>query len=45
MAAMQEIREHTGSQFCPTAVRALEDVFHSEPHVLGAGYLRVVSAV
>jgi putative nucleotidyltransferase with HDIG domain len=42
-AAMQEIREHTGSQFCPAAVGALEDVFYSEPHVLGVGYLQAVS--
>jgi ribonuclease P protein subunit RPR2 len=44
IAAMQEIREHTGSQFCPSAVHALEQVFHSEPHVLGVGYLRVVNS-
>jgi putative nucleotidyltransferase with HDIG domain len=44
IAAMQEIREHTGSQFCPTAAGALEDVFHTEPHVLGVGYLRVVNS-
>jgi HD-GYP domain-containing protein (c-di-GMP phosphodiesterase class II) len=42
-AAMQEIREHTGSQFCPAVVAALEEVFYSEPHVLGAGYLRAVA--
>jgi putative nucleotidyltransferase with HDIG domain len=44
VAAIQEIREHTGSQFCPTVVRALEEVFHQEPHVLGVGYLRAVAA-
>jgi putative nucleotidyltransferase with HDIG domain len=43
IAAMQEIREHTASQFCPTVVHALEEVFHAEPHVLGVGYLRAVS--
>ena len=44
-AAMQEIREHTGSQFCPRVVNALEEVFYAEPHVLGAGFLRAVEAV
>ena len=42
LAALQEIREHTGSQFCPTVVAALEEVFRREPHVLGAGSLRAV---
>jgi HD-GYP domain-containing protein (c-di-GMP phosphodiesterase class II) len=42
-AAMQEIREHTGSQFCPRVVDALEEVFYSEPHVLGVGFLRAVA--
>jgi len=44
LAALQEIREHSGSQFCPTVVRALEQVFREEPHVFGVGYLRAVSA-
>jgi HD-GYP domain-containing protein (c-di-GMP phosphodiesterase class II) len=42
-AAMQEIRDHAGSQFCPAVVAALEEVFYSEPHVLGAGYLHAVA--
>jgi ribonuclease P protein subunit RPR2 len=42
LAALQEIREHTGSQFCPTVVAALEEVFRREPHVLGVGSLRAV---
>jgi putative nucleotidyltransferase with HDIG domain len=44
LAALQEIREHSGSQFCPSVVAALEQVFREEPHVFGVGYLRAVSA-
>jgi len=44
LAALQEVREHSGSQFCPTVVSALEQVFREEPHVFGVGYLRAVSA-
>jgi ribonuclease P protein subunit RPR2 len=44
LAALQEIREHAGSQFCPEVVAALEGVFREEPHVLGVGYLRAVEA-
>jgi HD-GYP domain-containing protein (c-di-GMP phosphodiesterase class II) len=43
-AAMQEIRENTGSQFCPSVVAALDLVFREEPHVLGVGYLQAVVA-
>jgi putative nucleotidyltransferase with HDIG domain len=43
-AAMQEIRENTGSQFCPSVVTALDLVFREEPHVLGVGYLQAVVA-
>ena len=42
LAALQEIREHTGSQFCPTVVTALEELFRREPQVLGVGSLRAV---
>ena len=40
LAAMQEIREHASSQFCPSVVGALADVFRDEPHIFGVGYLR-----
>ena len=44
-AALEEIREHVGTQFCPRVVAALEDVYRDEPHVLGAVHLRAVPAV
>jgi putative nucleotidyltransferase with HDIG domain len=44
LAALQEVREHAGSQFCPSVVAALERVFREEPHVFGVGYLRAVSS-
>ena len=44
LAALQEVRENSGSQFCPTVVAALERVFREEPHVFGVGYLRAVAS-
>jgi putative nucleotidyltransferase with HDIG domain len=41
-AAFVELREHTGTQFCPRVIEALEAVLVEEPSVLGAE-LRVVS--
>jgi putative nucleotidyltransferase with HDIG domain len=41
-AAMDEIREHSGTQFCPRVVAALEAVYRAEPHLLGAAGLRAV---
>jgi hypothetical protein len=38
------MKEHTGSQFCPTVVDALELLYREEPHVLGGGELRAISA-
>ena len=40
-AALAEIRAHTGTQFCPTVVAALEELYREEPHLLGAGRLKV----
>jgi putative nucleotidyltransferase with HDIG domain len=37
LAALTEIRENAGTQFCPHVVEALEHVFRHEPGVLGAG--------
>lgn len=31
LAALAEIREHSGTQFCPRVVEALEDLWHKEP--------------
>ncbi len=33
LAALAEIREHTGTQFCPRVVAALEDMWRREPGV------------
>jgi putative nucleotidyltransferase with HDIG domain len=41
-AAFTELRENTGTQFCPRVIEALEAVLVEEPSVLGAE-LRVVS--
>jgi HD-GYP domain-containing protein (c-di-GMP phosphodiesterase class II) len=43
-AAIEELREHAGTQFCARCVSALEDVWREEPHLLGAGHLRAVQA-
>jgi HD-GYP domain-containing protein (c-di-GMP phosphodiesterase class II) len=43
-AALEEIRAHSGTQFCPTVVSALEDLWREHPEVLGAGRLQVVAA-
>jgi putative nucleotidyltransferase with HDIG domain len=42
--ALEELREHTGTQFCPRVIAALEQLYREEPHVLGGGELRAVSA-
>jgi len=42
-AAIEEIRAHSGTQFCPTVVAALEDLWRENPAVLGAGRLQVVA--
>jgi putative nucleotidyltransferase with HDIG domain len=41
--ALEEIRAHTGSQFCPQCVAALERVYREEPQTLGLGSLRVIA--
>jgi HD domain-containing protein len=40
--ALDEIRAHTGAQFCPRVVAALERVYHEDPQILGAPHLRAV---
>jgi putative nucleotidyltransferase with HDIG domain len=40
--ALQEIRKHAGSQFCPRVVAALEDLYRDEPQSLGSGRLYAV---
>ncbi len=41
-AAMEELRAHTGTQFCPKVIAALEQLYREQPGVLGAAALRVV---
>jgi hypothetical protein len=41
-SAMEELRAHTGTQFCPTVVNAMEALYREQPHVLGAAALRAV---
>jgi HD domain-containing protein/MASE9 protein len=40
--AMEELRAHTGTQFCPNVVNALEALYREQPQVLGAATLRAV---
>ncbi|MHB8470831.1 MAG: HD-GYP domain-containing protein [Gaiellaceae bacterium] len=42
--AMIELRAHSGTQFCPTVIAALERVLVEEPHVLTGGHLRAVES-
>jgi hypothetical protein len=36
LGALAEIRAHTGTQFCPQVVAALEELWRKEPHVFGS---------
>ncbi|HSP71392.1 MAG TPA: HD-GYP domain-containing protein [Gaiellaceae bacterium] len=40
--ALEELRAHTGTQFCPRVMAALEQVYREEPHLLAGGELRAV---
>jgi putative nucleotidyltransferase with HDIG domain len=42
-AAIDELRANAGSQFCPTVIAALEEIYGDEPHVLSDGQLHVVA--
>jgi putative nucleotidyltransferase with HDIG domain len=41
-AALEELRTHTGTQFCPKVVAAVEELWREQPELLGAGRLQVV---
>jgi HD-GYP domain-containing protein (c-di-GMP phosphodiesterase class II) len=41
--AMEELRAHAGTQFCPKVIEALEAVHREQPGVLGAATLRPVA--
>jgi hypothetical protein len=43
--AVEEIRAHAGTQFCPRVVNALDALYREEPHVLGAGRLTAVETL
>jgi HD-GYP domain-containing protein (c-di-GMP phosphodiesterase class II) len=43
LAALQEVRGNSGTQFCPIVVDALERLFREEPQAL-AGGLAIVAA-
>ncbi len=43
-AAIDEIKAHSGTQFCPQVVAALERIWHEEPLILGGSHLRAVEA-
>jgi HD-GYP domain-containing protein (c-di-GMP phosphodiesterase class II) len=36
LGALAEIRAHTGTQFCPRVVAALEELWRKEPNVFSA---------
>jgi HD-GYP domain-containing protein (c-di-GMP phosphodiesterase class II) len=42
-AALAELRENAGTQFCPLVVGALDQICEEEPHILGERHLRVVA--
>jgi HD-GYP domain-containing protein (c-di-GMP phosphodiesterase class II) len=41
-AAIEEMRAHSGTQFCPRVIDALDEIYRNEPHILGAAHLRAV---
>lgn len=43
--ALAEIRAHTGTQFCPLVVTALEQLYRDRPDLLGAQRLQAVRDV
>jgi putative nucleotidyltransferase with HDIG domain len=42
-AAIEELRANAGTQFCPTVIGALDEIYREEPHVLTGGRLRAVT--
>jgi HD-GYP domain-containing protein (c-di-GMP phosphodiesterase class II) len=40
--AMDELRAHGGTQFCPQVIAALETLYREQPQILGAATLRAV---
>src|ERR687887_570188 len=44
-AALDELRVHAGTQFCPLVVQALDDTWREQPHILGDWRPHAVSDV
>jgi putative nucleotidyltransferase with HDIG domain len=44
LAAIEELRSHNGTQFCPSVVGALERVYREEPQTLGGAMLRALES-
>jgi HD-GYP domain-containing protein (c-di-GMP phosphodiesterase class II) len=42
LGALAEIRAHTGTQFCPRVVAALEELWRNEPDLFGAELVKPV---
>jgi HD-GYP domain-containing protein (c-di-GMP phosphodiesterase class II) len=42
-AAMEELRAHVGTQFCPKVIEALEAIYREQPSLLGAAGLRAIN--
>jgi HD-GYP domain-containing protein (c-di-GMP phosphodiesterase class II) len=42
LAAFAEIREHTGTQFCPRVVAALDELWRKEPNAFGVEPSRTI---
>jgi putative nucleotidyltransferase with HDIG domain len=45
LAALEELRTHAGTQFCPRVVAALDEVFRKQPEILTGFTLRAVESV
>ena len=41
-SALEELRAHAGTQFCPTVIEAMDAIYREQPRVLGATALRAV---
>jgi HD-GYP domain-containing protein (c-di-GMP phosphodiesterase class II) len=45
LEALHELRSNAGTQFCPRAVEALEELYLEMPGILGGRAVRVVESV
>ena len=42
-AALEEIRVHSGTQFCPKVIAAVDELWREQPELLGAGRLKLLA--